>query len=636
MLKFVEDNVGGKRCHHLSSISRDPTAVTTPAKEARVSNDEATQVAVTGYASSSPQIDLGQHNRATQPPSTILESRTEQDPDGLAEGAYLRFIGDLNPEASFLRRHPQDSTTGSPTLHAIGVWQDRKSQERTRPEQNVSASDVDIEAPEGGSIRRSGLVSLQALSPYLRKECLSVMPPEYEYEMISKIFYSRFDTLFPILHGQNILDLDEMERTAIKQCICLTAAPDPSLRAHLRLPHTATVLSPLEFRTYLAAAVKQSLDMGFIRDKIVLLQVYTLMAFSASEANGSEISSSYCAQAVLYSQTLGLHLGWPEAAKAKRSRCLYWCVRVLDRLNAATNGRPILMHDRDVDKYVNESIGEQVPPFRLLIRISGILDAVIAQYRPHPSGEAQIPPEISFEDLVHDTQTSGIGDGLLASLEVFFSAVMILRDRPSKQNGAQEQTPHSPTQFFHAMNIVSLLTEDLQSAMTYWAIVPYGVALATSVAYRQMRNSTIPYKRKRARLLLSSGCDVLDELTTSFPSARKMAKLAKSALREFDRVGTSTASTALRGQAPGGGNPLHNMESRALGGEMRPNGQNISENPISGSNLDAGLFYESGCDFAMPTLDTIWSNALDIPITSDVFDSLILDPLGSTDWLRQS
>jgi hypothetical protein len=370
-------------------------------------------VAVAGYASSSPQIDLGQHDRATQPPSTIQESRTEQDPDGLAEGAYLRFIGDLNPEASFLRRHPQDSATGSPTLHAIGVWQDRKSQERTRPEQNVSASDVDIEAPEGGSIRRSGLVSLQALSPYLRKECLSVMPPEYEYEMISKIFYSRFDTLFPILHGQNILDLDEMERTAIKQCICLTAAPDPSLMEHLRLPHTATVLSPLEFRTYLAAAVKQSLDMGFIRDKIVLLQVYTLMAFSASEANGSEISSSYCAQAVFYSQTLGLHLGWPEAAKAKRSRCLYWCVRVLDRLNAATNGRPILMHDRDVDKYVNESIGEQVPPFRLLIRISGILDAVIAQYRPHPSGEAHIPPEISFEDLVRETQTSGIGDGLL-------------------------------------------------------------------------------------------------------------------------------------------------------------------------------------------------------------------------------
>ncbi|KAF3014239.1 hypothetical protein E8E14_009522 [Neopestalotiopsis sp. 37M] len=587
-----------KRCHHLSSISRDPTAVNTPAKEARISNDETTQVAVAGYASSSPQIDLGQHDRATQPPSTIQESRIEQDSDGLAEGAYLRFIGDLNPEASFLRRHPQDSTTGSPTLHAIGVWQDRKSQERTRPEQNVSASDVDIEAPEGSSIRRSGLVSLQALSPYLRKECLSVMPPEYEYEMISKIFYSRFDTLFPILHGQNILDLDEMERTAIKQCICLTAAPDPSLRPHLRLPHTATVLSPLEFRTYLAAAVKQSLDMGFIRDKIVLLQVYALMAFSASEANGSEISSNYCAQA----DCILAGLKQPKQ----------------NGLDAFT----------DVDKYVNESIGEQVPPFRLLIRISGILDAVIAQYRPHPSGEAQIPPEISFEDLVRDTQTSGIGDGLLA--------VMILRDRPSKQNGAQEQTPHFPTQFFHAMNIVSLLTEDLQSAMTYWAIVPYGVALATSVAYRQMRNSTIPYKRKRARLLLSSGCDVLDELTTSFPSARKMAKLAKSALREFDRVGTSTASTALRGQAPGGGNPLHNMESRALGGEMRPNGQNIAENPISGSNLDAGLFYESGCDFAMPTLDTIWSNALDIPITSDVFDSLTLDPLGSTDWLRQS
>ncbi|ETS74003.1 hypothetical protein PFICI_13869 [Pestalotiopsis fici W106-1] len=652
MLKFVEDNVGGvgtkrasghkacstckkrhKRCHHNDSVSKVP-AVSTRSQGANVSRGDSPQEERASHALSSPQIDLGQHDEATQPQDTTEDTRRGQDPDELAEGAYLRFIGDLNPEASFLRRYPQDSTAASPTIHEIGVWQDRKSQERSRPEHTISASDIDVEAPEGCSIRRSGLVSLQALSPYLRKECISVMPPEYEYETISKVFYSKFDTLFPILHGQNISELDVMDSTAIKQCICLTAAPDPSLRPHLRLPHTEAILSPLEFRSYLAAAVKQSLDMGFIRDKIVLLQVHALMAFSSSEANGSEISSIYCAQAVLFSQTLGLHLSWPEAAKAKRSRCLYWCVRVLDRLNAATNGRPILMHDRDVDKYVNESIEEQVLPFRLLIRISGILDAVIAQYRPHPSGETQVPPEVSFEELVRDTQASGIGDGLLASLEVFFSAVMILRDRPNRQGNAQEQISQSPTQVFHAMNIVSLLTEDLQSTITYWAIVPYGIALATSVAYRLMRNSSILYKRKRARLLLCSGCDALDELTASFPSALKMAKLAKSALREFDRAGTSTTSTTIRGQRLREGNPPVNLENRTPGGETPLIGSAVSQGPNNGLNLDSGLFCESGCDFAMPTLDTIWSNALDIPVTSDIFDNFSLGNMDSAEWLQ--
>ena len=66
--------------------------------------------------------------------------------------------------------------------------------------------------------------------------------------------------------------------------------------------------------------------------------------------------------------------------------------------------------------------------------------------------------------------------------------------------------------------------------------MPYAVSLATSVAYKSLRNSSIPYKRKRAYALFHSSCDILDELSKAFLSARVMAKLATDTLQEVERV----------------------------------------------------------------------------------------------------
>jgi hypothetical protein len=209
-----------------------------------------------------------------------------------------------------------------------------------------------------------------------------------------------------------------MEAVALKQCICLIASMDPSSKKHLRLLNTERVLSQIEFRDRMAAAVKQSLNMGFLSDNMVILQVSVLMAFHVDRPGCSELSSYYCAQAVNLAQTLGLHLGWPsESDRIEKSKRIFWCVWVLDRLNAAANGRPIIIHERDMDQTIQASADSQQPAFKLLILITRYLDQTISFYRPHadlPGADAV--SNTSFEDMVEEAGALEVGNALLGKL----------------------------------------------------------------------------------------------------------------------------------------------------------------------------------------------------------------------------
>jgi hypothetical protein len=331
-----------------------------------------------------------------------------------------------------------------------------------------------------------------------------------------------------------------MDCTVLRQCVCLIAALDPSLRPHLKLPHVNGPLSQAKFRASVAAAVKQSLDAGFVRDRMVALQATVLMALYADGTTGSsEISPTYCAQAVCHCQTMGLHLGWlKDGNSTARSRRIFWCIWVLDRLNATANGRPVIIHQQDIDDRIWEAVDEQIPAFRLLVRLSRLMDDSIAHYRPRAVPQAPTPPP-AFEDLVCEVGAADVPTPLLVTLELFYMVVVILQSGPERSDPAGERAtgPWFPAQA--ASVIVDLATGEYNSSMTFWAMLPYTVSIACSVAYKNLRNSSVTYKRKQAYALFHSTCDVLDNLSRSFPSAQHMTKLARETLREVERVSSS-------------------------------------------------------------------------------------------------
>ena len=325
-------------------------------------------------------------------------------------------MGDLSPEASFLSGQRRSSTrpVGS-TRGEVGVWLGHRPEVRHHLSDERHTNTADSHTQGASAAQRPGLTGLASVIPRLRQECLSILPPPFELETLTRIYFSKVDPIFPILKGEDLDTYQPQETAAFKQCICLVAALDPKARDHLRLPSVDRLLTPIEFRSQLAAAVKQSLDLGFIENKVVLLQICALMGFHGEQANCSEVSSLYASQAVHHAQTLGVHLGWPEdERRMAKSRCLFGCVWFLDRLNAAANGRPVLMHQQDIDRKMLTVFSEQEAPFKLLIRITQILDDVIGQYRPH-SGTLD-PAEAgstSFKSLVQSTGATSVGTPML-------------------------------------------------------------------------------------------------------------------------------------------------------------------------------------------------------------------------------
>ncbi|KAM0275012.1 hypothetical protein ACHAQH_007661 [Verticillium albo-atrum] len=569
MFKFVSDNVGGVGTKRKHSGKSCDACKKRHGDDPVISNDDSASVA----SATLPVEDTSVHARTPRPPSI----REPAPSSTVSEGAYLRFVGDLSPEASFLANRNRDSGVQKPSRQGeVGVWLGQKPDDQGLRDDQQQDGNVLVEPGGGPAFRLNGLAGLKALYPYLRKECMLVLPSDYEFGLLSRLYFAKFDPLFPILHEEAIDQHDAMDAVALKQCICLQAALDPSMRPHLRLPHSAAVLSQLEFRSSIATALKHCLDMGFIRDKMVLLQVTVLMAFYTDRPSSSEISTFYAAQAVQLSHTLGLHLGWPgDSSSTEKSRRIFWCVWTLDRLNAAANGRPITIHQQDMNKRILEAVPEQLPSFRLCIGISQFLDAVISQYRPHATSDSRTLTDKfhSFETLVQEAEALDVGSALLdeASLELFHLSVVILQSRPQKHDDSSERVPSSTLQTFSASSIASIASEESKTSMTFWAVAPYAVSMATSVAYQNLRNSSIPHKRKRAYATFHSSCDILDELSKAFLSARTMAKLAKDTLQEVERVSVNRSRA----------NKLSDSSRHSVAGDEEASGGGIHAAPAA-------------------------------------------------------
>jgi hypothetical protein len=321
----------------------------------------------------------------------------------------------LSPESAFIINAKRPVGDGDISRHGVGLWlgqrQENASQETgAEDEDRVKVVPADVLDGSAGQP-----LLLTTLRPALRRECMATIPPERELNLLSNLYYEKIDPIFPVLNQEPWEKHNAMETIALKQCICLVASLDPTMCPHLRLPHTNRILPQDEFRARIAAAVKQSLDLGFITDELVLMQICTLMSMYVEKQGFGEISTYYCAQAILHEQTLGFHVGWPDGrAGGERSRRLFWCVWVLDRLNAATNGRPTVIHRSDMDKKVIESVEDQPAPFKLLIRIAQFLEHTISLYRPGTMMQGQSEKaDDTFEDLVEASGAHNLSNGLL-------------------------------------------------------------------------------------------------------------------------------------------------------------------------------------------------------------------------------
>jgi hypothetical protein len=226
---------------------------------------------------------------------------------------------------------------------------------------------------------------------------------------------------------------------------------------------------------------------------------------------------------------------------------------------------------------------------------------------------------------------------------MFYLSVVILRSRPNGPKGIN-RTPSSEFQVYCATHIVSIATEEFKSSVTFWPIMPYAIAMATSVAYKTLRNSMIPSNRKRAYALFHSSCEVLDELSKAFLSAKTVARLATETVQEVERLAgrrriqAVEASTVRRGSTHSNSQAENTQQSsatssRAANTEIPPTSPTLplSKELVSPSyhfDGDAGIFTDFDPNFDLGRLDAVFSANLDptMPMFSE--DWGILNPFG--------
>lgn len=339
-----------------------------------------------------------------------LSHRQDVGDTALDDGeAGDRFVGDLNPESIFLAAtSPETQSSGD----NVGIWVPRKALHGLRKQVDSRANP--------SSPGTDALLS-NVLLPYVQHQCQQSMPPSSCYASLYRIYVQEVHPIFPVI------DLESLEASSannlpstviLKQSICLAASASPRAVGNLQLPSSNGNLAETHaaiFAGQMASAIRSSVDLGFVKDRISIVQALTITALFTQFSYQHDLAAEITARAISHAQTIGLHLDLAGMGKDRAYLTRLFCsVWALDKLNAAFQGRPTIMHEQDFGRDLEGAIAQQESSFQLLLRIVSRLDQIIALYRPTGSSTAPstIAP-VSFESLIHQCDAVRVSSPLL-------------------------------------------------------------------------------------------------------------------------------------------------------------------------------------------------------------------------------
>ncbi|KAK1623520.1 fungal-specific transcription factor domain-containing protein [Colletotrichum phormii] len=461
--------------------------------------------------------------RATGSTTHISSPETKVQPtDSDSNHNDDRFVGDLNPEGAFLADSPATSR-GHAESNAVGVWYSRRNNGDSLTPELASAVSVDYEV----------------------HQFLAVLPRKESYDHLEKIYIRDVHRILPVMN----LDILQASTSTIsqvlcKQVICLAAGSNPSARPYLTLGQdSSAVLSYSEFALRLSSAIRKALGLGLVKDRVQAVAIMVILSLYTHFSQDRHLSAELAAQAVSNAQTVGLHLQNPPARSEDPAYLtrLFCCVWAMDQLNAAFHGRPVMIHERDLGRDMEECLREQDSCFRLFLEIVVLLGCIIDLYRPAVKNTGCVVMEDfpSFDSLVEKTHALGVESRLLASMELLYHGIGILSCRiPVGSTRSEHLSLALNRQALSAIKITTII-EDYGNSLSHITFVPYAVSLSLRVAYRELRSSKVPMLTARSRCQLQSTCKTLRGMGSMFRSAQVMVDLAEQVIQEIDQVCTN-------------------------------------------------------------------------------------------------
>ncbi|EPE32905.1 hypothetical protein GLAREA_05917 [Glarea lozoyensis ATCC 20868] len=466
--------------------------------------------------------------------SEVQTTRTQNRED--VETLGSRFIGDLNPEGTLLVATSPDAVRSASTKDGIGVWISQKTRDRTNIQQPSEGRPSQVDPATGyPTLFHHSMISR------LEEEARSTVPPSHNIAFLSKLYFENCYPILPII-DRYVFDSyppTDPRRVLLEKGICLAASRNFIAKDYLFLLGSEAPVSCTEFGHKISGSMQLSIDFGIVTDKIVIIQALLLMCQYANGPEGGEWNSQFCAKAIHHCHTIGLHLQTArELSGSSYGARLLCCIWALDRMNAAFNGRPVLMHERDIGLDMFKSFQEQkYPCFRLLLEVVKLLDKVIRLYRPSTSASTNLEDGFpSFEELIMDCKASQAPTPLIATVETLYLAVSMLSFRSKSPEDPHSSSPSLTRQTLASLHLTTTTTLSHLYTLTLFPFIPYAISLSLSIAYRRMRHSKIAMYRARAQKEIQATSLILEQLGEFFWSAGMMAKMGLETVREVERV----------------------------------------------------------------------------------------------------
>lgn len=434
-----------------------------------------------------------------------------------------RFVSDLAPEATLLNR-PAPKPDAKRSNDDIGVWVDRNTWDSLLKQKTDGEGSVD------GAILTTNSGFRHGQRPHS-----AVLGP------LIDLYFRKVHPILPLL------DEDEFRRNhaggivpePLVHAMCLVAAKDPEAEPHLKLSDAPSTVPPRQFCSILYRSVTGALRVPVRFEKITLIRILALTSLHHEGVDGAEEASLWLMQAMHHGQTLGIHLGQQATTPAGHDllmKRIFWCLWWLDRVSAATNGRPIIMSDVDIAIEPFAAGASGFPAFEVWLKITQILNQVIDFYRPtndtHDSGwEGDYPVLEEFIDEVGGWELS---QSLLATIHLFYLIVGILSHRTRGVKELPQEKGSQIRQRLYAIEVIRLMTDSKAPVLHPLPILPYAVSLALSVSYQFLRQAQMTHQQIDARRDFRSCVTVLQTLRKTWSSADLMTTLGKKVLNELE------------------------------------------------------------------------------------------------------
>ncbi|KAF2730800.1 hypothetical protein EJ04DRAFT_499795 [Polyplosphaeria fusca] len=460
------------------------------------------------------------------------------------------FLGYLNPEA-VLREHvhpvnERGKSLHSPSIPPIGQW----LEENGRPSSTQSGSvpsRIDETSPQ---TTREATVQ-KALTSYLDAVGVTMVPPRQHQDALLDIYFNYVHPLLPLV-DKDLFSARYAEGTEprmLMQAICVVASKHADAAAHLSLGDDPRTLTAREFSQRLYASVIAGIEAKLEKNRVVLIQVLSLISLHCEGPDGAEQASMHLAQAIHHAHTFGLQFGhqWKNQKSDSQENLedLFWCLWSLDKMNACMNGRPLLMHDRDNSlTRLPTDPEKRSSPFGVWLQIAEMLDKVIDYYRPGGSVEEtgwEGDDFLGFEEMVGDGEDKLDGP-IMTLLSLFHHTMCMASHKSLSINDPVKSTPSYVRQSLSATRVISLLNAEPPEFLPPLPLVPYALSVALSVVYRHFRQRRLKVHINRATDELKQCVVLLNRLRNAWWSAGTMADLGMAVLNNADR-NTRTANT---------------------------------------------------------------------------------------------